>query len=173
VITAVALLLVALLVMTHSDSATTVVSASHVVANLGPCPSTDSSFDPEGTIVGVRGLTTKMVPITALNVLICRYGLNGQLVRVAVLKPAAAAQLEADTNGLKTSTRAVGFSCHPAKPSFFLAFANDTQQVHLQDVCGGMGNGVSWTRPTTRWLNELAQYPSSPAPLPEFCCQNP
>ena len=150
---------------------TTTMSLSHVVADLGPCPSTNSAFGSAATNSGVRALTKKMVPITALNVLVCRYGLEGQLTRVAVLKPVTAAQLEADTNKLPASTRAASFSCRPTQQSFSLTFANDTQQVQVQDACGAMINGRSWARPTPKWLNELANYPSSPAPPPEFCCQ--
>jgi hypothetical protein len=178
VISTATVLLIALVVVSdssrkHSSSSTTTVSPTHLVADLGQCPADDTSFYPEGVNAGVGGLTRKMVPITALNVLICRYALDGQLARVAQLKPIAAAQLETETNVLQPSTRAASFSCHPAVGALFLTFASDTQQVHLQAVCGGMGNGGSWTRPTTKWLNELAHYPSSPAPPPEFCCQNP
>jgi len=114
-----------------------------------------------------------MVPITALNVRLCEYGLDGRLTRVAVLKPAAALQLEADTNLLRPLRGAGSSSCHPAQRSFLLIFANDAQQVDVQDFCGVVGNGAIAANPTTKWVSELEHYPTSPPPPSEFCCQTP
>jgi len=92
---------------------------------------------------------------------------------VALLKPAAVLRLQADTNLLRTLVGAGSSSCHPAQPSFLLVFANDAQQVGVQDFCGVVSNGTIAAKPTTKWRNELQHYPSTPAPPQEFCCQNP
>jgi hypothetical protein len=177
-VAAVTALLITLVVVTHRDPThpvrtTTSKSPKHVVPDLGECPSTNSSFGSTGMNAGVRDLTAKLVPITASNVLICRYGLDTNLARVAVLEPVAAARLEADTNRLPTSTRGTAFSCRPARESFRLTFANDTHQVQVQESCGGIINGAAWARATAKWLSELERYPSSAAPPPESCCGTP
>ena len=152
----------------------TVVSATHVVAGVGQCPSTPFfGSGPGGINSGMRGINERMVPITALNVRFCEYGLDGRLTRVALLKPAAALRLQAVTNLLHTLAGAGSSSCHPAQQSFLLVFANDTQQVDVQDFCGVVGNGAIAAKPTTKWLNELQHYSSSPPPPSEFCCQTP
>jgi hypothetical protein len=152
----------------------TVVSATHVVANLGQCPSTAFfGSGPGGINSGIRGINERMVPITALNVRLCAYGLDRRPTRVALLKPAAALRLQADTNLLRTLAGDGSSSCHPAQRSFLLIFANDTQQVDVQDFCGVVGNGAIAAKSTMTWLNELQHYPSSPPPRSEFCCQTP
>jgi hypothetical protein len=153
----------------------TVVSATHVVASVGQCPSTPFFGSAPGGIgiQGIQGTSERMVPITALNVRFCEYGLDGRLTRVALLKPAAALRLQADTNLLRILVGDGSSSCHPAQRSFLLIFANDAQQVEVQEFCGVVSNGTIAAKPTTKWLNELQHYPSSPPPPSEFCCQNP
>jgi len=76
---------------------------------------------------------------------------------------AAALQLRADTNLLRTRVGDKSSSYHPVQRSFLLIFANDVQQVDVQDTCGVERNGAVAATPTTTWIHELMRF-TSPAP---------
>jgi hypothetical protein len=134
----------------------TVVSATRLVKSVGRCPSTPFFGSAVGGFNrGIRGIGERMVPITALNVRLCEYGLDGRLTRVTLLKAAAALRLQAHTNLLRTLVGDGSSICHPAQLSFLLIFADDAQQVDVRDFCGVVVNGAVAAKPTKNWLNEL------------------
>jgi hypothetical protein len=107
---------------------------------------------------GVHGLAGKLVPITALNVRVCRYGRNERLLGRGVLVRPLAAQFEDETNRLPTFPPSASEPPCPIVPRFFLVtFASDREQVTIGDPggCHGVTNGDLDANPTANWRGEL------------------
>jgi hypothetical protein len=107
---------------------------------------------------GVAGIGTKLVPIQAVNVRVCRYDGHGQLVGAGKFPPAAVAAFLAETNRLPkqapTNCSGGNFSRY-----FFLTFSDGTKKtVSLgeHDGCGaGAGNGSLVVSENAKWANEV------------------
>jgi hypothetical protein len=120
----------------------------------------------------VRSLRQKLVPIAALNVRICDYASIGALIDSALLKPVAAARLEDETNRLAAVARPT--ACHgPPHPVFVVTFANDTQQVNVNNAGCAVSNGVLVATPTKKWLNDLAEYATTSTSAPATTTVSP
>ena len=149
------------------------VSAAHIAANLGQCPKryTDATL---GTLnAGIKGLDKLIVPISAVVVRICKYGLapdansipSGLVASgVGVLTPPAATAFEAETNRLPRADAPIPCPA-TGPPFFFLTFANATQRVDVWEAggCGFKTNGTISVGTTTHWSNELAHETTSTA----------
>jgi len=141
---------------------TTTVSPSHVVANLGPCPSNSPSESLKALNSGVQGLGTKLVPIGAFHVRVCQYGADGLRAGRALLSGSGEAVIENETN-LLHRTQQIALAESPTGMScpgpLYLTFASRTQNVSLTATgCDAVTNGVFLAFGTTTWLSELAAY---------------
>jgi hypothetical protein len=161
-----------------------------VAANLAPCPKTYPSASLIRPNANVSALGTKMVPIEALNVRVCKYAttpgsaknhLPAQLIGSAALSRPAAAAFTEETNRLPIVPRR-DFGCGSGSgpepigpgPTFVLTFAGHSRQFTLiEDFARSgtsrpsacvVGNGVISARPTTKWSNELQLY-TNPHPI--------
>ena len=136
-------------------ASSTTVSPSHVVANLGPCPTTYPQLSVLNA--GSQGLSKRLVPIAALNVRVCRITLREGLIGSGVLRTLRAAQFEEETNQLPTIAPGTPLPGCPATAQVnFVTFASDTRQVSVAEGgCGYVTNGVLLASPTNKWLNEL------------------
>jgi hypothetical protein len=161
-----------------------------VAANLAPCPKTYPSATLISPNANLAGRGTRIVPIEALNVRICKYAttassaqrhLPAELIGSALLKPPAAAAFADETNRLPIVPRR-NFGCGSVSgaepigpgPTFVLAFAGHSQQFTLIEDFARSGtsrpsacvvdNGVISARPTTKWSNELQRY-TNPYPI--------
>jgi len=147
------------------------VSPAHVVANLGPCPQRYSDGAPGTLNAGIEGLDKSLVPVSALVVRICKYGLapgansipSGLVSSGAgVLTPPAASAFEDETNRLPRADARI--DCPASDPPFFiLTFANAEQRVDVWEAggCGFKTNGVTTVGTTTHWLDELRRATSA------------
>jgi hypothetical protein len=131
----------------------------HVVANLGPCPSTpDLSFTNMPSLV--QRLRRTLVAIAAQKARICEYGgvpMRLQRLGQAVV-PATLKLLENTANRRPTRTDA---TCdEPANASFYVVtFANSAGEVNVvSDPCGSVTNFVRSATSNARWLDELRLY---------------
>jgi len=149
-------------VQVRSNGANTTIptAARHVVADLGACstntPGSLATLNP-----GVSGVAKKIVPITALNVRVCRYPRRQHVVETLLSSPTVVAQFEAETNRLPVPPPNLNRRLRGGKPCaspswYFLTFANDSQRIDvIFDGCRLVSNGTRDVRPTTRWLNDL------------------
>lgn len=104
-------------VTTSSTAATTTttVSPAPVAINLGACPSRYG--DETSTGADVRELGNKLVPIAALSVRVCKYGVDQQPVGRAVLLSGSGSTLIEDaTNSLFVPPGRGGMAQHPTGP---------------------------------------------------------
>ncbi len=148
---------------TSSTAATTTtVSPSHVVADLGKCPSKYPAESLRTINAGVRGLARKLVPISAVKVQVCSYSGNRQAAGRAVLSGSGATVIENETN-LLHRTQQVAIAESPTGMScpgpLYLTFASRTQNVSVTATgCDALTNGVFFAFGTSTWLSELAAY---------------
>jgi hypothetical protein len=129
---------------------------------LGPCPAEAPAADVTELNAGVAGLSRQLVPLTSLiKVRVCTYSAGGLLYRSAVLKRTAAADLEVETNELRTYLPS-GAVPRCVEPTVSLVnFLSSRDQVEVyEDSCGvaKATNGVLTVHPTVRWLNRLRHY---------------
>jgi len=121
----------------------------------------------------VFGRDKTLVPISALAVRICKYGRilrydprqPLEVIGSGLLQSTAAITLEDEANRLpKVPTGS--FNCGngrspPSAESFYLTFADDSEQVHLTESydgpCGSaaLSNGQRTSQSTVQWLNAI------------------
>jgi hypothetical protein len=140
-------------------------SASQPVPNLGPCPIDNAPVRPRTINAGIPKLTHMLVPITALEVRICTYFPSGVLGETGLLKLAAAARFEAESNQLPTTRRPANTpSCGIDACGTTLIFANSTRRVFVYEAFGPTwhasgnteaSNGELAALPTTAWIQGL------------------
>jgi hypothetical protein len=169
----------ALLVVGCSDagsrhaSATTTVSPSRAVNNLGPCPKQDPNVDVARANAGVVGLNRRLVPVPSTAVRVCDYLYSSgdtptRLLASGLLGRSGSEALEAATNTLPLQSPGPGDCPGPETPAdlvshiFLLSFVDASRQVDVYAVngrCGsGPSNGTLNAGLTTTWLNDLHRY---------------
>ena len=129
-----------------------------------------SKYPPEALAAlnaGVEGLSKRLVPIVASNVLVCRYGVHEQLLGSGLLPPLLAAPFEAEANQLPKLRKGSPLPDCPADipHNSYVTFANDTQRVSVGDEgpCGYITNGAILVNSTQKWTDELRAYGASAA----------
>jgi len=143
--------------------------SSSLDANLGPCSPMPPVVSLDTLNAGVRGLDRMMVPIDAVRVRICLYGLDGQrtplrgtLESVGALSLPLARQIEDETNALhQVNHSAVGVSVTgPSCPGpVYVTFANRFQHITVTvNGCDVATNGSFVADVTDALLNDLYRY---------------
>jgi hypothetical protein len=128
----------------------------HATWDLGSCPSLPPTTSLAKLNAGVQGLAKRLVPIAAVRVRWCEYGLSTGRVDTFMLPQPAVTLFEGDTNRLPAGSLAA--SCMADVPFDFLTFASGSQKVVVAESCGDVTNGVFSALPTAQWSNELQQY---------------
>jgi hypothetical protein len=129
---------------------------------LGPCPTRAPHAAVTELNTGVPGLSRQLVPLTTLiKVRVCTYSAGGLLYGSVVLKRAAAADVEVETNQLGTYFRTgVVPRCIEPAISLINFLSSRDQVVVYENSCGvaKATNGALTVRPTVKWLSRLAHY---------------
>jgi hypothetical protein len=143
---------------------------AHSVAKLGRCPLNFPSAPAEKlTPSVVNRLSQRLVPMTAVKVLICEYVDDSalpaarrrrqHLVRTGLLTGSDATRFEDETNRLRSAGTPSGGGCVRRPRADALTFASSSEQVTVDYVCPDATNG--WRYGDVRgtpWLDELLRY---------------
>ncbi len=131
-------------------------SQSHVVVNLGKCPSRYPPDSSEALNAGVADLGSRLVPINAVSVRVCRYGsLDARFEGGGVLSSSVTPEFEDEANRLETEaidgpSRFSEVAGCVGGPAYYVTFANAERKISLRgQECNYATNGVLEAAQTT------------------------
>jgi hypothetical protein len=145
--------------VTTSLPATTTPTTPLIKVKLGPCPSVFPPIPLPKLNAGVQGITTKLVPIAATSVRVCRYAFP-KLIAWGTIPSNAVSKFEADTNALPKATNRIDCPGETITRLYFVTFQNATQRVQVggSDACGGnVGNGSFVAGKINGWVAEVTR----------------